>query len=228
MEADRFHQARLLLFFNECMDMLFDSQDVLIRAKSGDESAKGELLNRFRPYLNVIAQRLLDERLQGRMDFSDVVQTTYLEATRDFDSFRGDTVESLLAWLRNILRNNVATAHQQHLAAQKRSARKETMLRVASESGGSSMGMADILPSESSTPSQRLMRDEAAVVLATCMSQIPETQRDAIRMRYLDGMSLKEISDRLGKSEMAVAGLLKRGLRALREQMNTLNSGLSS
>ena len=207
--------------------MLFDSQQVLTRAKLGDESAKGELLNRFRPYLNVIAQRLLDERLQGRMDFADVVQTTFLEATRDFDQFRGDSVESLLAWLRNILRNNVATAHQHHLAAQKRSARKETLIRVSSDSGGSSLGMAEILPSDTSSPSQR-MRDEAAVVLAACLEQIPETQRDAIRLRYLEGMALKEIADRMQKSEMAVAGLLKRGLRALREEMAIRQAGLSA
>jgi RNA polymerase sigma-70 factor (ECF subfamily) len=208
--------------------MLFDSQNVLLRAKGGDETAKGELLNRFRPYLNVIAQRLLDDRLQGRMDFADVVQTTFLEATRDFDNFRGDTVESLLAWLRNILRNNVSTAHQHHLAAQKRSARKEVVLRVSSESGGDSLGLADIVPSESSTPSQRMMRNEASVVLADCLEQIPDTQRDAVRMRYLEGMSLKEISDRTGKSEMAVAGLLKRGLRSLREQMNIKQLGTSA
>lgn len=208
--------------------MLFDSQQVLTRAKLGDESAKGELLNRFRPYLNVIAQRHLDERLQGRMDFADVVQTTFLEATRDFDQFRGDSVESLLAWLRNILRNNVATAHQHHLAAQKRSARKETLIRLSSDSGGSSLGMAEILPSNTSSPSQRMMRDEAAVVLAACLEQIPETQRDAIRLRYLEGMALKEISDRMQKSEMAVAGLLKRGLRALREEMAIRQAGLSA
>jgi len=208
--------------------MLFDSQQVLNRAKLGDESAKGELLDRFRPYLNVIAQRLLDERLQGRMDYADVVQTTFLEATRDFGQFRGDSVESLLAWLRNILRNNVSTAHQHHLAAQKRSARKETLIRGRSDSGVSSFGMAENLPSHTSSPSQRMMRDEAAVVLATCLDQIPETQRDAIRMRYLEGMALKEISDRMQKSEMAVAGLLKRGLRALREAMAIRQTGLSA
>jgi len=208
--------------------MLFDSNAILALAKQGDESAKGELLNRFRPYLNVIAQRHLDERLQSRLDYADVVQITFLEAFRDFESFRGDTVESLLAWLRHILRNNVSTAHQHHLTAQKRSARKEVTLRISSESGGSSLGMQDILPAESSSPSQRMMRDEASVVLAACLEQIPETQRDAIRMRYLEGMSLKEISDRTGKSEMAVAGLLKRGLRALRDEMATRQNGLSA
>jgi RNA polymerase sigma-70 factor, ECF subfamily len=208
--------------------MLFDSQQVLALAKAGDDAAKGELLNRFRPYLNVIAQRHLDERLQSRLDYADVVQITFLEATRDFGAFRGESIESLLAWLRNILRNNVSTAHQQHLIAQKRSARKEVTLRVTSESGGSSLGMQDMVPSESSSPSQRMMRDEASVVLADCLEQLPATQREAIRMRYLEGMSLKEISERIDKSEMAVAGLLKRGLRALRQEMASRQSGLSN
>ena len=76
---------------------MFDSQAKLSAAKDGDSQAKGELLDRFRPYLNVIAQRLLDDRLKGRMDHNDLVQATYLEASRDFDSFRGDTIESFLS-----------------------------------------------------------------------------------------------------------------------------------
>lgn len=208
--------------------MLFDSTEKLNAAKEGDETAKGELLNRFRPYLNVIAQRLLDHRIQGRLDHTDVVQVTYLEASRDFGDFNGKSVESLLAWLRNILKNNIATAHQEHLATQKRSARREIDLGIKRKNDDSALGIENILPSESSTPSQRMMKSEAAAVLALCLERIPETQREAIRMRYLEGMSLKDISERMGKSEMAVAGLLKRGLQGLREAMQALQSSLSS
>jgi RNA polymerase sigma-70 factor, ECF subfamily len=208
--------------------MLFDSQEKLLAAKAGDELAKGELLNRFRPYLNVIAQRLLDDRLQGRLDFADIVQATFLEASRDFPQFRGETVESFLAWLRNILRNNVSTAHQEHLATQKRSAHREIKLGRSASGSGSWVTLEGLLPSESSSPSQRMMKNEAAVVLAACLEQIPSTQREAIRMRYLEGMSLKSISERMGKSEMAVAGLLKRGLQGLRQEMQAIQSGFSS
>jgi RNA polymerase sigma-70 factor (ECF subfamily) len=196
--------------------MVFDSDSILEQARAGDETAKGELLERFRPYLNVLAQRHLDERLRGRLDFTDIVQTTFLEASRDFSHFRGDSIDSLLSWLRHILRNNVHTAHQQHLATQKRSARLETKISIPSESGGSSLGLEHIIPSETSTPSQRLMKNEAAAILAMYLERIPETQQEAIRLRYLEGLSLKEISEKMSKSEMAVAGLLKRGLRALR------------
>ncbi len=204
--------------------MLFNSNDLLRLARNGDIRAKGQLLEEFRPYLNVIAQRMLNDRLRGRLDPIDIVQTTFLEASRDFDSFRGDTVDSLLAWLRNILRNNVHTAHQQHLATQKRSARLEQRISIKSESGASSLGMADVICSDASTPSQRLMKNEAAATLAAYLERIPETQRHAIRLRYLDGMSVKEISERMEKSEMAIAGLLKRGLRSLRQYMQETSS----
>jgi RNA polymerase sigma-70 factor (ECF subfamily) len=80
--------------------------------------------------------------------------------------------------------------------------------------------MEHIIPSDTSTPSQRMMKNEAAADLALCLERIPETQRQAIRLRYLEGCSLREISEKMGKSEMAVAGLLKRGLRTLREGMD--------
>lgn len=207
--------------------MVFDSQRILELARAGDEAAKGELLERFRPYLNVLAQRHLNERLRGRLDFTDIVQTTFLEASRDFGAFRGDSVDALLAWLRNILRNNVHTAHQTHLGTQKRSARLETRISIASECGGSSLGMEDVIPAETSTPSQRMMKSEAAAVLAGYLDRIPETQQNAIRLRYLEGFSLREISERMDKSEMAVAGLLKRGLRTLREVMAVEQSSQS-
>ncbi len=207
---------------------MFDSHSKLAAAKLGDSEAKGELLDRFRPYLNVIAQRLLDERLKGRMDSGDVVQATYLEASRDFGAFRGETIESFLAWLRNILRNNVATAHQEHLATQKRSARLEVTIRPTGNSSSDPRPFEQMIPSDSSSPSQRMMRSESAALLAACIEQLPSTQQEAIRMKYLDGLSIKAISERMQKSEMAVAGLLKRGLHGLREHMSRAQSENSS
>jgi RNA polymerase sigma-70 factor (ECF subfamily) len=47
-------------------------------------------------------------------------------------------------------------------------------------------------------------------------------------MRYLEGQSLKQIADRMSKTEMAVAGLLKRGLQGLRDEMARIKTGTSS
>jgi RNA polymerase sigma-70 factor (ECF subfamily) len=190
-------------------------QQLLDEALEGNRESLGRLLEDYRAYLMVLAQRYLDIRLRGRLDPADVVQLTFLEAQRDLPAFRGHHIEELLGWLRNILRNNVSSAHQKHLYTQKRSAGRERT-NTSDDTGPS---LTDLVPSETTSPSQRVMRDEAAVHLANCLQSLPETQREALRLRYVEGQSLKEISTTMAKSEMAVAGLLKRGLQSLRDKM---------
>ncbi len=195
-------------------------QQLLHESIGGNTDSLGELLENYRAYLTVLAQRYLDDRLRGRLDPADIVQTTFMEAQRDLPSFRGQQIEELLGWLRNILRNNVSTAHQNHLFTQKRAAGRE----VSGSPNNSDQRITELLPSETTSPSQRVMRDEAAVYLANCLLELPETQREAIRLRYVEGKSLKLISQAMQKSEMAVAGLLKRGLHSLRQRMVSDNS----
>jgi len=190
-------------------------QQLLDNAQAGSAEALGELLEDYRAYLTVLAQRYLDTRLRGRLDAADIVQVTFLEAQRDLPNFRGHQIEELLGWLRHILRNNVSSAHQRHLYTQKRSAGRE----VSNSPTDSRPAHTDLAPSETTSPSQRMMRDEAAVFLADCLEDLPDTQREALRLRYVEGLSLKQISEMMDKSEMAVAGLLKRGLQALRNKM---------
>jgi RNA polymerase sigma-70 factor, ECF subfamily len=191
-------------------------QQLLDEALAGQGDSFGELLEDYRAYLTVLAKRYLDNRLRGRLDEADLVQITFLEAQRDLHSFRGNQIEELLGWLRHILRNNIASAHQRHIYTQKRSAGRE----VANNSPHDSRAaLTDLAPAETTSPSQRMMRDEAAVFLASCLGELPETQREALRLRYIEGRSLKEIADAMHKTEMAAAGLLKRGLQALRNRM---------
>ncbi len=195
-------------------------QQLLETAQNGNAEALGSLLEKYRAYLTVLAQRYLDPRLCGRLDPADVVQITFMEAQRDLPSFRGHSIEELLGWLRNILRNNVSSAHQNHLFTQKRSAGRE----VSNSPTESRPAITDLAPSETTSPSQRMMRDEAAVYLSNCLEELPDTQREALRLRYVEGFSLKQMAESMDKSEMAVAGLLKRGLQALRERMLTDSS----
>lgn len=195
-------------------------QQLLDDALAGNADSLGELLEHYRAYLTVLAQRYMDNRLRGRLDAADIVQVTFLEAQRDLPAFRGHQIEELLGWLRHILRNNVSSAHQKHIFTQKRSAGRE----VSNSPTDSRPAITDLAPSETTSPSQRMMKNEAAVYLSNCLELLPDTQREAIRLRYVEGCSLKEIAVRMDKSEMAVAGLLKRGLKALRSRMVSDNS----
>jgi RNA polymerase sigma-70 factor (ECF subfamily) len=63
-----------------------------------------------------------------------------------------------------------------------------------------------------------MIRIEMVLQVATAMEQLPAAQREAIRLRYIEGLPVSEIASRLDRSITAVAGLLKRGLEALREK----------
>ncbi len=188
--------------------------DLFQRARGGDAVALGELLENYRAYLRILAQRGLDQRLQVRVDASDVVQQTFLEAQRDIQRFRGESEPELIGWLRTILEHNVHETRQRHLGAQKRSLARE---RSMDDTGGEGIPLRNRLSSEQSSPSQRVMRGEAAVRLARALEGLPHDQREAVRLRHLEGCNLKEIAAAMERSELAVAGLLKRGLKKLRE-----------
>ena len=184
-------------------------------ARTGDRDALGLLLEKYRPYLQILASRSLDPIVSARLSGSDIVQQTCLEAHRDFPSFRGATEPELIGWLRQILTHNVAEATQVHIVAQKRSVRLEQR-----RPEGTSSGSVPELPAVGlSSPSSRAMRGEAAVQLAGAMRELPSDQCEAIRQRYIEGRSLAVISQAMERSDAAVASLLKRGLQGLRDRL---------
>lgn len=193
-----------------------DAAELLRRAREGDAAAWGELLERYRNYLRYVAQRRIDPKMQARVDASDVVQQTFLEAQRDLQSFRGEVEQELAVWLRRILEHNVSESIERHLTTQKRSAKREQSM---DDSRGKGMAMRARLPSEQSTPSQKVMRGEDAAMLARAVAELPPDQAEAVRLRHFEGYSLKDLAKHFERSEVAVAGLLKRGLQGLRKRL---------
>jgi hypothetical protein len=80
---------------------------------------------------------------------------------------------------------------------------------------------------EQSTPSQHVEREERAVLLADGLAALPETQRDALILQYWHGWSLAAIGQHLGRSPAAVAGLLKRDMRNLRDRLGSAGGPLT-
>jgi RNA polymerase sigma-70 factor (ECF subfamily) len=171
-------------------------------------------LEHFREYLCLLARLRLDRRLQGKLDPSDVVQQTLLEAYQGLDQFRGQGEAQEAAWLRQILARNLANAVRD-LGRAKRDVALERSLEAAVAE--SSARLEAWLAAEQSSPSQRAERNEQGVRLAQALATLPEAQREVLVLRHLQGWSLAAISEQLGRSPSAVAGLLHRGLKQLRE-----------
>lgn len=193
---------------------------LVLASKDGDNEALGRLLEQYRGYLLMLAHRYLSERLRRRVDPADIVQLTYLEAKRDLPAFRGETPAEFSGWLRGMLKNNVATAVTRHVMTQKRSVKREVDAAPASPNKDSGGAWIQQLPGSTTSPSGVAIRAEAVVALLGALHQLPETQAEAIRLRYMEGLPLAEIVERMGKSDTAVAGLLKRGLQKLRTIMD--------
>jgi RNA polymerase sigma-70 factor (ECF subfamily) len=175
----------------------------------------GSALERYRPYLLLLARLRLDPRLRGKLDPSDIVQQTMLEAYKARGEFRGTEAEEG-AWLRKILANNLANALRDLLRI-KRDMGREQSLEAAIEE--SSRRLEGWLAADQSSPSERAERHEQAIRLSAALAELPEDQREAVILHHLQGLPLDEVARLMVRSRDAVAGLIKRGLRKLRERL---------
>jgi RNA polymerase sigma factor, sigma-70 family len=123
--------------------------------------------------------------------------------------FDGGNEGQFIAWLRTIHEHNIQDAIRGHLKTAKRAAGREIALD------------AEQLAAQlrASSPSQRVLVGESAARLAAALQDLPGDQREAVRLRYLEGRSLAEIAKRTSRSVVAAAGLVKRGLIQLRKSM---------
>ena len=174
-------------------------------------------LEAYRDYLRLLAGAQLDPRLRGKLDPSDVVQETLARALEKAQQFRGTTEAERAAWLRQILANQLAAAVRRHLAAGKRDAGRERSLHAALED--SSARLEALLAAEQTSPSDRAVRHEELRRLAEALAGLPEDQRRAVKLHHLRGLPVDEVARDMGRSGAAVGGLLRRGLKRLRELM---------
>ena len=174
-------------------------------------------VEKFRDYLLLLARLHLEEGLRRKIDPSDVVQQTLLDAHRQRQQFRGASPAEMAAWLRRMLACNLADAVRAW-SRDKRNLARERRLEAAVEQSSSRIDA--WLAAEQSSPSQRAMRGEDVARLASALAQLPEAQREAIVLHYWQGLTLAEVGRLMSRTAASVAGLLQRGLKTLRQTLS--------
>jgi RNA polymerase sigma-70 factor (ECF subfamily) len=177
-----------------------------------DRDALAALDARYRRYLLFLARAQIEPRLHDRIDVEGVVQQTLLEAWHSAPDRAGWSV-----WLRRLLAHNLGDALRQ-LRADKRDIGRERSLEA--DLAVSSARLADFLAANHSSPSAKLAREEQALQVAAALDRLPPAQREALILQHWHGWTLEQIGEHLQRSPAAVAGLLKRGLRQLREELS--------
>jgi RNA polymerase sigma-70 factor, ECF subfamily len=171
-------------------------------------------MEQFRPYLRMLARMQLEGPFQAKIDASDIVQQTLLEAHQAKEQFHGESDEERIGWLRRILARNLADEVRK-FRREKRDVGLEQSLQAALCE--SSLRLEGWLAANDSLPDHRAMRNEQLLQLAAAIEALPEDQRQAVAWHQLQGQSAAEIAVVMGRTEVAVAGLLRRGLKKLRE-----------
>jgi RNA polymerase sigma-70 factor (ECF subfamily) len=171
-------------------------------------------LEGYRDYLRLLARAQLGPRLQAKMDASDVVQQTILQAHEGRAQFRGTTEAERLAWLRAILANVLAAAARRYETLA-RDVDRERSLEADLELSSSRLEC--LLAADQTSPSQGAVRCEELLRLAAALAQLPDDQRRVVELHHLQCLPVAEVATQIGRSRPAVVGLLFRGLKRLRQ-----------
>jgi RNA polymerase sigma-70 factor (ECF subfamily) len=169
---------------------------VFAAARVGSRAALGELLEGYRRYLLLIASARINAEVRSKADASDLVQETFLDALRDFANFRGSTEEEFLAWLRRILRDNLAGFHRHYYRTAKRQVSREQSLQTGCRISARRRQR----ETDDTSPSVQLIRGEQSERLEEALARLDRKVRRIIELRHHVGLSFLEIGRVVGCS----------------------------
>lgn len=182
--------------------------ELIALARTGDRVALGRLVNAARGELLRAATRELPGRLTRKVGASDIVQETTVEVHRGIRGFSGTTEAELFAWMRRILRNNIADAVRYYQGTVKRQVNRE--LRLDDSRAGF---VRDGLPGKEEPPDESLMRLEDAARVSGVIKIMSPRYREVLHLRYWEQCSFVEIGLRLNRSPDAVRKLWGRAVK---------------
>jgi RNA polymerase sigma-70 factor (ECF subfamily) len=197
-----------------------DSPTLLSKALQGSDLARGELLETYRTYLELLARVELGRRLQTKLDAGDVVQETFLEAHRHFEMFRGRTEPEFVAWLRQILAGRIRNLLRHYLGTKGRDVRREQNWNVNLDQSSQAIDRGFFVLQ--STPSQHVAQREQGVLLAEALSRLPDDYREVVVLRHFEELTFAEVAERMERTVDSVQKLWVRALATLKQSMQEI------
>ncbi len=170
-------------------------------------------LERYRHYLELLARLQLQPRFRSKLGASDIVQQTLLKATKNLSQFRGKSEAEIVVWLRRILSTTLIDATRELKGAKRNVAVERSLEASLAQSSARLLGL---LEASSTSPSEQFLRQEQLLQVSAALARLPDDQRLVLAMHYLQGCSVSVIAEDMGRTERSVAGLVRRGLQALR------------
>lgn len=182
--------------------MTVTDQELVSRAKNGDQDAFEQLVQENQNKVYSLALRLVGDREEA----ADLAQEAFLKAWQGLKSFQGES--SFATWIYRLTTNVCID----HLRRQKRRQGVETAVSLDDEDSG----WAEPADWEQD-PQRRLEHAERGRALARGLEQLSEHQRRALVLRELSGLSYQEIGEALDLDLGTVKSRIARARLALRK-----------
>ncbi len=186
------------------------SPELVSRATRGDKGAIDELLVRHLPALHAFVRLRAGNAFGARESTTDVVQSVCREVLADAGDYRYRGEAAFKNWLFTAAANKVVDRHRFH-HRDKRDADRE----VAADAVDGERAVAPELAAAYATlgtPSRVMMQREECERIEAAFGQLPEHQQQVIALSRIAGLTYAQIAEETGRTEIAVRGLVARGL----------------
>ncbi len=203
-----------------------ETQRLLHRAADGDKSSLGALLTRYEDRLRRMVAFRLDQRLQGRIDVSDVIQEVYVEASSHLAEYLEQPAMPVFLWLRGITGNKLLELHRHHLGTQMRDAGREVSLYRGTLPETTSAALAAQLLGHATRPSEAAIRAEVKIRLQEALNTMDALDREVLALRHFEQLSTREAAQVLGIQEKAAGKRYLRALKRLKDILASMPGGM--
>jgi RNA polymerase sigma-70 factor, ECF subfamily len=190
------------------MTTVTQSLEVVERAKKGDQEAFSWLFQKHQSRLAIFIRYQMSEPLRRKYEIDDVLQELFLRAFRDLPHFEYQGAGSFLRWLFQIARHTLQDLAR-HEDRQKRQGEHKALFPSATS-------QSSVEPAHSQTPSRILFQRERLAQLLKNLDALAEAERELILLAKVEGLTIGEMSQLLGKGRTQVSLSLHRALKHLR------------
>ncbi len=199
------------------------TEELLAQAKDGDDAAVNQLMDRHRNSLRQLVRMRLDQKIQRRIDVSDVVQDVLVEANRRLTRYLADPIMPFHLWLRQIAKDRIIDAHRRHRVSARRSVDREQAIVAPKGYDQSSLQLLGMLGDQKLTPAAAALQQEMARKVEQAITLLDEKDCEIIVMRHYEHLTNQEIAQALDLTEPAAS---MRYLRAVRRLKGVLQDNL--
>lgn len=192
--------------------------ELMSLAQRGDQDAVRELLLLESPRLETFIEKKLGTKHQASVGVDDVLQESFIAICQGLSKVQIEDAKSFTNWCYRVAENRMLDC----IRRESRKKRGGDLRRQVDVASTNRAGI-DLLPTNETRASMKAVRRENAEAVHEALKELPTAQRDATRLKYLEGRNNRSIALLLKKSTQAVDGLLKRAKARLAEMLSKVS-----